>query len=210
MRDLFAPHLPSARQDGPPPGALAFAAVLEDRMRWKAAAFRLVGDRNAADDVLQIAFLRVLTRSNTLRDPERFQSWFRRVLANVAVDYIRRGDAYQRTLHRSGFEARTESSEAEPEEVKCACLHGILVRMIPAYAEIIRKVDLEGCSVERVAQAAGITATNARVRLHRARRTLRSRLAATCGLAPFESCTPCTCEIGCTCKNGSALSEERL
>jgi RNA polymerase sigma-70 factor (ECF subfamily) len=176
------------------------AAVVQERPRWVTVAARLVGDREAADDILQIAFVRALTRASTVRDPDRFVSWFRRVLANTAVDHTRRVETYERALQRFATEASTLEPELEKGAAACKCVYLALLDLRSTDGEIIRKVDLDGCSLEELARAEGLTATNARVRLHRARRALRSRLAAMCGGSPLERRVPCTCDLESLCR----------
>jgi RNA polymerase sigma-70 factor (ECF subfamily) len=177
------------------------AGIVQDRSRWVAIAARLLGDREAADDVLQVAYLRALTRSSTVRDPERFASWFRRVLSNAAVDHARRIEAYERALQRFAVEMSTLEHEGERIQRECECVYLALSDVRSTYARIIRKVDLDGCTLEEVARIEGITPTNVRVRLHRARRALRSRLTEICGGSPRERCTThCACDLESPCR----------
>lgn len=178
------------------------AGVVQDRSRWVAVAARVLGDREAADDVLQVAFLRALTRSSTVRDPERFASWFRRVLSNAAVDHVRRIETYERALQRFALEVSTVQPDDERMiQTKCECVYLALSDVRSTYARIIRKVDLDGCTLEEVARIEGLTPTNVRVRLHRARRALRSRLIEICGGSPLERCTTrCACDLESMCR----------
>ena len=161
---------------------------------------RLVGDRHAANDVLQNASVRALVRSSTLRDRERFVPWFRSVLVNAAVDYTRRDRAYRRALSQLALESTSADGAPEPDAQDCTCVQEALLDLKPAYAGILRKVDLEGASLDEVATTVGITRSNARVRLHRARRALRSRILLVCGGAPSDHCMPCSCKEQSPCR----------
>ena len=57
----------------------------------------------------------------------------------------------------------------------------------PEYAELNARVDVAGASVKDTAGALGIAAGNAGVRLLRARRALRARLAEACGACATQS-----------------------
>ena len=149
--------------------ARLLAIVYDDRVRWLAMATRLVGDRKAGEDVLQNACLGALVRANELRSPERFPWWFLRVLKNASIDFRRRSDAYQRVLGRFAHEAQTVRREADPPPEVCGCAGRAFLTLSPAYAAIIRRIDLDGSTIDQAAREAGISATNARVRLHRAR-----------------------------------------
>jgi RNA polymerase sigma-70 factor (ECF subfamily) len=175
-------------------------AVLENRSRWLAAATRLVGDRESAKDVLQEASVRALIASGTLRDRERLVPWFRSVLANAAVDHSRRDGAYRRALAQLAVEISSPRTDREPDAIDCTCVQEALSSLTPRYAGILRMIDVEGSSLDEVATTNGITKTNARVRLHRARRALRSRVLLVCGGVPSDQCLPCACQEQSACK----------
>ena len=78
-------------------------------------------------------------------------------------------------------------------DLACACVNDALALVRPSYREMLRRVDVEGARVTTVARDLGLTAANARVRLHRARATLRSQLLKICGVCAEHGCLPCTC-----------------
>lgn len=173
--------------------ASLLTAICDDKSRWLATATRLVGDRNAAEDVLQNAFLSALARANELRSPELFSWWFLRVVKNAAIDFRRRSEAYQRVLGRFAHEFRSSTHEDDPLPGVCECVASAFATLSPAYAAILRRIDLDGSPIDQAAREAGISTTNARVRLHRARGTLRSRLIDVCGGSAADNCAPCRC-----------------
>jgi DNA-directed RNA polymerase specialized sigma24 family protein len=62
----------------------------------------------------------------------------------------------------------------------CACLHGILNGLKPEYSEALRAVDLGEQRLQDFAQQHKLSASNAGVRIHRARAALRKQLLRTC------------------------------
>ncbi len=186
------PELPPAPQD--------LGDVISDRGRWLATVARLVGDRHAANDVLQNACVNALARSESLKDRERFAAWFRRVLVNAAVDYVRRDQAYRRALSQFALDAVAVAQQRDSHGPDCECIPAVLAGLKPAYATILQMVDVDGQPLEEAARSAGITATNARVRLHRARNAFRAHLVVTCGGDPADRCEPCRCEPDSGCR----------
>src|SRR5581483_7706979 len=169
------------------------AIILAQRERALASVTRRLGSREAARDVLQLALLKAIEGLESIRRHESIVPWFHRIVSNVAIDYQRHGAAYRRALERmaaSGGE--TEGMSAG--ESRCECLDDLLPTLRPAYAAMLRRVHLEERPLEEVARRDGITATNARVRLHRARRALRRSWRHVCGGSPLERCVPCPCE----------------
>ena len=63
----------------------------------------------------------------------------------------------------------------------------------PLHAELLRRVDLNGESVQDAAKALKLTPNNASVTLHRARKDLRARLETFCGDCADGACLDCDC-----------------
>lgn len=63
------------------------------------------------------------------------------------------------------------------QEQKRALLHETMEELPSSYREIIRLRDLQERSTKEVAEQLGLTRVNVRVRLHRARTSLRKKLA---------------------------------
>lgn len=175
------------------PGDEVTRVLVEHHARFLAFLTPRVGSREAAEDVLQAAFVKGLEKQDTLRDDESAVAWFYRVLRNAITDHHRRRASEARALERVGAEA-AEGAEDEPlrEEV-CRCLHGLVPLLKPEYAAMVRRVDLDGAPLQEVARDLGITPNNAGVRLHRARAALRKQLQAACGTCTEHGCLECTC-----------------
>ncbi|TAJ17066.1 MAG: RNA polymerase subunit sigma-70, partial [Planctomycetota bacterium] len=63
----------------------------------------------------------------------------------------------------------------------------------PEYANALRRVEIDGVAVKDFADEAGISASNAGVRLFRARDALRARVRRSCGTCAEHGCLDCTC-----------------
>jgi RNA polymerase sigma factor (sigma-70 family) len=168
--------------------------LLDNHARFLAFVERRVGSREEAEDILQEAFVRSLDRASSLRDSASATAWFYRVLRNALTDYYRRQDSRGRAISRLAVEIDSSSDpDAELENVVCACVLSLVETIKPEYGAAIRRVDLDGLSVQDYAGEAGITPTNAGVRLHRAREALRKQLARTCGTCLEHECLDCVC-----------------
>lgn len=143
-----------------------------------------------AEDLLQQALLRASTRLDTVRDGERVEAWFYRVLRNAIADH--HADAARREARLADL-ARDTSVEPSVEASVCRCSLGVLGTLAPDYAAIVRRVDLDELSMAEAAAELGISVNNAKVRLHRARIALRSALLAYCGTNSVKACLACNC-----------------
>ena len=153
-----------------------------------------VGSREAAEDILQAAFVKTFERGEEIRDQESAVAWFYRVLRNAVADHHRRHAVDLRMLKSKAQEPDVAPEDPELEKAVCQCVKGILPTMKEEYADILRKVEMEGTAVTDIAKAENITPNNAMVRLHRARKALQSRLVQTCGTCTEHGCLECRCK----------------
>jgi len=149
-----------------------------------------LGTEEAARDALQSAYVKAIEKADTIRDDDSTVAWFYRLLRNALVDAHRREQIVQKGLEHEQPEPRDE----ELFRAICTCVGGVIATLKPEYAELVRRVDLEGASVPEAARAAGITANNAGVKLHRARAALRDKLRGVCGACARHGCLDCRCQ----------------
>jgi RNA polymerase sigma-70 factor (ECF subfamily) len=155
---------------------------------------RRVGRRDLAEDILQAAFVRSLDQLDQLGEDEAIVAWFYRALRNATIDHHRRRGAADRALTRfaTELETSTQPLEAVREEV-CRCVTRLAGTLKAEYAGALQRVEVEGASVAAFAAEAGITPSNAAVRLFRARQALRRQVTASCGTCAEHGCVSCTC-----------------
>lgn len=176
-----------------PPRDDVVKALVDNHQRFLAFLERRVGNRATAEDILQDGFVRALERADTLESEESATAWFYRLLRNALVDYYRRRGAEDRALAVAANELQSDGSDVELHETICACVRDLVGTLKPEYGIAIRRVELEGEKVADFARERGITATNASVRLHRAREALRQRLIESCGTCVTHGCRDCEC-----------------
>lgn len=176
------------------PGDLAGRLVAEQQ-RFLAFLRRRLTDPATAEDILQAAYVKVLTRGDSVRDDESVVAWFYRVLRHALIDHHRRVDARRRAVDRATAAAGPASADPDDglHDAVCACVGRLLGTLRADQADLLRRVEIEGEAVAAVAGRLGITAGNASVRLHRARQALRERVEGLCGACSTHGCLACTC-----------------
>lgn len=139
-----------------------------------------VADRVTAQDLLQIAYFKAVEHGGEIREGESTVAWFYCILPNAITDSYRRQSA--RTRAQEGFAAEApQSYEPELEQTVCAYIADMMEDLKSEYRDAIQQVDLNGISVQSFAKSHGMSANNASVRLHRARKALAKRLTKICG-----------------------------
>ena len=170
--------------------------LVDNHRRFLSFLERRVPSREIAEDILQDAFVRGITKAPPLRDSESIASWFYRVLRNAIVDHYRHAGAEQRAYAQVLAEAPNSVTPTDSElfETVCACVRDLIGTLKPEYAASIQRVDLEGASVKAFAAEQGISANNAAVRLHRAHQALKKQVIESCGTCAEHGCHRCECK----------------
>lgn len=179
----------SARQNE---AALAAAARQGDkdslqellRRNWawiKALVYSYTGRSENLDDILQDICVRVIEKIGSLREPERFRPWLATLARNEATAFYRRKGRQLPCLDPGEIiqpDDRTEipSEQIEGRETMQQLLHAI--RELPdKYREVLLMACTERISYEEMAATLDVPVTTIQIRLVRARRMVRQRLA---------------------------------
>lgn len=143
-----------------------------------------VDDRNAAEDLVQEAFIRLARSAHRIQDHRKAGAYLRSIVLNLARDHNRRGLVSLR--HRLPLDDRQASIE---DVVVLAEAHQQVVdalRLLPRRQRdclILRYYDELG--IDEIAETLAISRNSVKTHLTRGVRALESRLAsAGAGLAP--------------------------
>jgi RNA polymerase sigma-70 factor (ECF subfamily) len=147
-----------------------------------------------AEDLLHAAYVRCIEKRHTLRREESIVPWFYALLGHSVADLGRRRAAELRVLEALGREMdHYAASEPDARHHVCHCITRLLDVLKPEYRRALHTVDIDGQPLGELARRERITANNASVRLHRARRALARRVRAVCGPCAERACFDCAC-----------------
>jgi RNA polymerase sigma-70 factor (ECF subfamily) len=170
------------------------ATLLENHRAFLRYLERRVGDRALAEDILQEGFAKVVARPEQAPADESVIPWFFRTLRNAAVDQFRRRGATERAYEAFARELETsDRPSADMEAEICACVSRLAATLKPEYAEALQVIEVAGTPVKAFAEQKGLSASNAAVRVFRAREALKKRVAESCGTCAEHGCLNCTC-----------------
>lgn len=152
-----------------------------------------LGDSALAEDILQEAFVKGLSKVDSVQEGNSATGWFYRVLRNSVIDHARRRAAASRRLEAFARELEADEPPLETMNQICQCVARIASTLKPEYADAVQRIEVEGMSVKDFAESAGISSGNAAVRVFRAREALRDQVARSCGACAKHGCFDCSC-----------------
>jgi RNA polymerase sigma-70 factor (ECF subfamily) len=183
---------------GPAEAQAPLAILLENHRAFLGYLERRLGDRALAEDLLQDAFAKVMERPGSAPADEGIVPWFYRTLRNAAIDRLRRRGAEGRAMEAFARELDGQAhAPADLEAEVCACITRLAGTLKPEYGEALEAIDVRGIPVKTFAEQHGLSASNAGVRVFRARQALKKRLVESCGTCAEHGCRDCTCREGC-------------
>ena len=153
---------------------------------------RLLGDQEAEDSVQEV-FAKVSRGLDSFKGQSKLSTWVYRIATNTAIDKLRT-PAYK---HASGLTSLEDTPGAEnttspitPTDTAndqkvirkemSECVREYVDRLPPDYRTVLILKELEGFKNKEIAYILQITLENVKVRLHRARASLKKELDDSC------------------------------
>ena len=144
-------------------------------------AFRLCGNRQDAEDIVQNAFVKAFHNLHTFRASSKFSTWFYRIVYNTAITEIRSRkltsdiDNMQLAEPTDTFVDWDAIQTIERKERE-SMLESAMQKLPPDENLLLSLYYLEENSVKEIAEIVGLTDSNIKVKLHRARKRLATLL----------------------------------
>lgn len=153
--------------------------------------YRLVRDREKAEDLSQDTFIKVLNAIDRYDPKYKFSSWIFKIAHNTSLDHLRRKEPETLSLQGSPhartdaeIEASTitpESGDENPEQYTASKeMGGVIERAIeklrPEYRTAILLCHVEGRPYEEIAQIMDVPLGTVKTYIHRARNELKRQL----------------------------------
>jgi RNA polymerase sigma-70 factor (ECF subfamily) len=141
-------------------------------------AFRIVGNREDAQEIAQDAFMRAFKALDTFNREAKFTTWFYRIVFNAAVGFKRKHRLPTQQVEETHHAALgvTDSADAMKQRERQHYIEQALQHLSPDDVTMITLFYLKEFTLEEIAEITGIPANTAKVKLHRARKRLADEL----------------------------------
>lgn len=139
-------------------------------------ALRMVGAPDTAKDLVQSALIKAYQSLRQCQEPERFGPWVFRILSNRCKDYLKSRRGHDRPLEDTWADTRADPAEEAFRGELGAKLDLALRRLPASQREAFILKHLEGLSYEEIADLLGTSVGSLKMRVYRARETLRESL----------------------------------
>jgi RNA polymerase sigma factor (sigma-70 family) len=165
-------------------------------------AYRMTGDRTAAEDITQEAFIIVYQKFSTFRGESNIYTWIYSIAKNICLQHLRKVksgkfQSIENLINTFGSEdSKTDYSAEEKQlyinQVKEGCLLGLL-RCLSFYQRISFILSiLNELSVNEISKITGKSPNSTRILIYRAKQNIKNFLCKNCSL--YDSANKCKCE----------------
>jgi RNA polymerase sigma-70 factor (ECF subfamily) len=164
----------------------AFRALVERHSRSVfRLAFRMTGNEQDAEDVVQESFLRAYKQLGRFESRANFGTWLYRIVSNCSVDLMRakqarhdqsRGDSLDEALDLPATDLPNPERQAQSAEIQRR-VQGALAALSPLERAAFTLRHYEGRSIEEISRTLGLGTSAAKHSVFRAVKKLRAALA---------------------------------
>lgn len=164
----------------------AFSFLYEETYKSKYyLALKYMKNKEAAEDVLQDAYLKAFSKLGTLKQPEAFEGWLGMIVANTAKNMLVKKNPLlfsEMAVDQEGeeyvYDVEDEDSENQPElaytrEETKELVHILLDGLSEEQRMAILMFHLENASISEIAQAMNCSENTVKSRLNYGRKNLK-------------------------------------
>jgi RNA polymerase sigma-70 factor, ECF subfamily len=141
-------------------------------------AVRMTSDRDVAADLVQASFVKAYSNIARCRDPDRFGAWVYRILSNACKDHLK--SKRRKDVSIEDQTQLTDTAENPAADLERTQLRKMLNKAVAELPESLREAfilkHVEGRSYEEMAEMLGTSVPALKMRVHRARETLKEHL----------------------------------
>jgi RNA polymerase sigma-70 factor (ECF subfamily) len=139
------------------------------------AAYRMLNNRDDAQDVTQTVFLKVFERIDQFDPSRRFFSWIYRITLNESINWLGKSNRLEPLTHEAAFEGKGPEQEVESAKVS-SDVQAALMTIKSDYRSVVVLKHFLGCSYVEISQILEIPEKKVKSRLYTARQQLKDAL----------------------------------
>lgn len=141
-----------------------------------AVCLRYMGDRDAAEDILQDGFVTLFSKLDSYSGAGSFEGWARRIFVNTALMSLRKKDALKNTEDLDVAWNVASNDPSPIQKIGNDDLLKMVASLPPGFRAVFNMYIIEGYSHKEIAEALGISETTSRSQLQRARMLMQSKI----------------------------------
>ena len=138
--------------------------------------YRFAHNREDAEDMLQDAFIKVISQIHSFQNKGAFEGWIRRIMVHTCINHLKKNKKFNESvdiIHATGVQVREESVPSivqAKQVVEC-------IRLLPlGYRTVLNLYAIEGYSHKEIAEMLDVEESTSRSQYTRAKQMLEDIL----------------------------------
>ncbi len=145
-------------------------------------ALRYTKDRDTAQEIVQNSFIKLFEKLSTFDRKGNFSNWASRIVANTAIDYIRKSKnapflSDENYVFDSNNDSNSEIDELEMSTIKTELILKAIQQLSPAYQTVFNLYVIEDYSHKEIADMLGISEGTSKSNLSKAKMNIHKIIA---------------------------------
>ncbi len=136
---------------------------------------RYAKDNFEAEDILQVAFVKIFEKIKDFKGDGSFEGWVRRIMVNTSIEFYRKNSRMLAVVDID-HAPETPVQENQLSKINMADLLRIVQSLSPGYRMIFNMYAIEGYSHKEIAEELGISEGTSKSQLARARAILQENI----------------------------------
>ena len=137
---------------------------------------RYIGDRSAAEDVLQDGFITLFEKLDSYKGEGSFEGWARRIFVTTSLMALRRKDALKMSEELDMARGMKAEDVSPLHNIGYKELMNLITTLPTGFRTVFNLYSIEGYSHKEIGEMLGISETTSRTQLSRARAWLQKRI----------------------------------
>lgn len=133
-------------------------------------------DKDLTKDIVQDVFVKVFSKANTLRDPNKIVSWIYQIARNEVINHFRNAKIKTLDQEVEAIESIHKNLTSEVSE----CLHPLIDTLPEKYKKALILADIEKVPQKEIAERLNISYSGAKSQVQRGRAMLKSIMEECC------------------------------
>lgn len=150
--------------------------------KMMAVSMRYISERDSAQEVLQVSFLKVFDKLEHFDFSGSLEGWIRRIVSNTAIDHLRKAKKnpflsdQDNDFKSMALDPMLEQEQLEHTQLKAKLAQEAISKLSPAYRTVFNLYVMEELSHKEIAALLGISEGTSKSNLAKAKMNLQRLL----------------------------------
>lgn len=137
--------------------------------------FRIVNNRDEAEDVIQEAFVNVFKNIDKYRGESTFGAWVKRIVINASINLLKKRRLDLVEMDQAGG-IIDDAFEIEEDSLSLSAIKSAIMELPEGFRAVLTLYLLEGYDHKEIGEVLGITESTSKSQFNRAKKKLREIL----------------------------------